>query len=95
MLTASMLTLAGCNQRSPEEQSRATVQNIKTHTLTKTYGDRCIAVLAAERESLDAISNATHINPSENAALRELTRRYTFIAIQSKIQSSYQGVVEY
>ncbi len=65
------------------------------HTIAKRYGDRCIAILAAEEESLRAIDQATHLEVSTVSELKDMIRRYTITAIQSEAVSSQQGISDY
>ncbi len=95
ILAISLSLWAGCTKTSTPEENQATIQNIKMHTIAKRFGDRCIAILAAEEESLRAIDQATRISPSDSKELKEMTRRYTIAAIQSKIPSSQQGISDY
>ena len=85
-LTIGIIGSTWCNQWSPEDQALYTVGNIKTQTIKRRYGDRCIAILSAEEESLRAISQATHISPIQSSELREKVRVYTLWAIKVEIE---------
>ncbi len=95
ILTTSLLWLGGCNRWSQEEQNQATIQNIKTHTIQRRYGDRCIAILAAEDEGLRTILQATGISVSDSNELKQIIRRYTLVAIQSRINAKNPTIQEY